>query len=55
MVLTKGGWDGARFYLDGGGICGIGSATHWAILEGPEPCDDISLNWRLWQGSHGDD
>lgn len=44
-------WDGERFYYPGSLLSEIGSATHWAELKGPEPRDDISLNWRLWQGT----
>jgi len=51
---SEGHWDGERFYLDEGSSYGIGSATHWAILSGPEPSDDVSFNWKLWQGKHAE-
>lgn len=48
--IHEGGWDGERFYLEGEGLGGIGSCTHWAIIEGPQPSDDVNINWQLWQG-----
>lgn len=44
-------WSGEEFYFSNPYSTEIGSATHWAELNGPEPSDDISINWKLWQGT----
>lgn len=44
-------WDGKEFYESETRSNELGSFTHWAIVAGPEPSDDISINWQLWQGS----
>jgi hypothetical protein len=53
--ITKAYWDEAsaewRDSPIGGTRLELGSFTHWAVPPEPEPADDISINWRLWQGS----